>query len=83
VRNLRLRGKVPGVQFDFKKLFYLSLHPLSNELTMNYGQRRLLQESSDDFLSKQLEYNGVKYDDSNQGVPSTNLVEPLKQCYRG
>ena len=62
--NLRAKGKVDGCGFDFKKLYYLSVHSLHGATTFGYGQKRVFGELTDLWLTKKIKLSGVEYDDT-------------------
>ena len=73
VRSLRTKRHIPGIDFDFSKLYYLSLHMISSENTFQYGKKRIGTELTEDWMNKKLSHAGLSFDDTNIGLGADEL----------
>lgn len=64
--NLRLRGMLPGSQFNLQKLYYLSVHTLDGPDGAKYAKSRVGRELLDLWLEKKLGYGGVFFNDAEE-----------------
>ncbi|CAK9079166.1 unnamed protein product [Durusdinium trenchii] len=65
VLNLRTKGSVSGeLGFSFADMWYLSVHTLDTASGNEYARRRVARELLDAWLSKRLEVEGRRYDDT-------------------
>ena len=64
--DLRMKGAMTGegANFDYKNLFYLSVHLMDTKSGVQYARMRIARELLDNWLSKKISLNGKKYDDS-------------------
>ena len=65
-----------GGNFDYKNLFYLSIHMQDTKSGVQYARMRIARELLDGWLSKKVSLNGKKYDDSS--VTLTDKDSDLK-----
>ena len=75
VLTLRLKGKVDGVDFNFKNLYYLSVNISAPESTSKYGRRRLIMEATEAWLNKQLVYAGIAFNDSEASLADAEIAK--------
>ena len=76
VRSLRLKRKVDGLEFDFKNLYYLSVHycPTPKSIQVDYAKARLESECTEDWIRKSLSWAGIEFDDKQSALTEDELT---------
>lgn len=64
--NLKIKGVLQGDGggFDFKNLYYLSIHTLDSASGNVYAKSRVAREVLDAWLQKRISFDGQKYEES-------------------
>ena len=65
VLNLRTKGAMAGEGggFNYKNLYYLSIHTLDSASGVSYAKTRVAREVLDAWLQKRVSFDGHKYEE--------------------
>ena len=65
---------MPGINFDFQNLYYLSIHLAPKGPQVEYATARLETECTEDWISKAFSWSGIQFCDENASLTEEELA---------